>query len=57
MATLNVAYPRPALAAQEVRQLTLFKWRYTLESTGFTRQQSERLLFWKWMVQTGRVTP
>jgi hypothetical protein len=40
---------RAALTAQDVRRLTLFKWRYSLESAGFTSQQAAQLLFLKWL--------
>jgi hypothetical protein len=38
-----------SLTAAEVRALTLYKWRYSLESYGFTRQEAEHLLFLKWL--------
>jgi hypothetical protein len=37
------------LTAQDVRRLTLFKWRYSLESAGFSSHQAEHLLFLKWL--------
>ena len=40
---------RAALTAQDVRRLTLFNWRYSLESAGFSSHQAERLLFLKWL--------
>ena len=40
---------RAALTAQDVRRLTLFKWRYSLESAGFSSHQAEHLLFLKWL--------
>lgn len=40
---------RTPLTAQDVRRLTLFKWRYSLESAGFTSQQAAHLLFMKWL--------
>ena len=40
---------RAALTAQDVRRLTLFKWRYSLESAGFTSRQAAQLLFLKWL--------
>jgi len=40
---------RAVLTAQDVRRLTLFKWRYSLESAGFSSGQAERLLFLKWL--------
>lgn len=40
---------RAALTAQDVRRLTLFKWRYSLESAGFSSHQAAQLLFLKWL--------
>ena len=40
---------RAVLTAQDVHRLTLFKWRYSLESAGFSSNQAERLLFLKWL--------
>lgn len=40
---------RAVLTAQDVRRLTLFKWRYSLESAGFSSHQAERLLFLRWL--------
>ena len=40
---------RAMLSAQDVRRLTLFKWRYSLESAGFSSNQAEHLLFLKWL--------
>jgi hypothetical protein len=40
---------RAVLTAQDVRRLTLFKWRYSLESAGFSTHQAEHLLFLKWL--------
>ena len=37
------------LTPQEVRRLTVFKWRYALESAGFTTRQAEQLLFLRWL--------
>lgn len=39
---------RPALTSEDVRRLTLYKWRYSLESSGFTNDQVGHLLFLKW---------
>ena len=39
---------RAELSTQQLRRLTLWKWRCSLESAGFTSQQAARLLFWKW---------
>ena len=41
--------PRYALTQEDIRRLTLYKWRYSLESSGFTTEQVGRLLFLKWL--------
>ena len=40
---------RPPLTSEDIRRLTLYKWRYSLESSGFTAEQVGRLLFLKWL--------
>lgn len=40
---------RPPLTEEDVRRLTLYKWRYSLESSGFTAEQVGQLLFLKWL--------
>lgn len=40
---------RPVLTSEDVRRLTLYKWRYSLESSGFTAAQVGHLLFLKWL--------
>jgi hypothetical protein len=42
------------LTTADKRALTVFKWRYLLESQGFTREQAARLVFWKWLAANGR---
>jgi hypothetical protein len=46
-----------SLSRTEIRKLTLFKWRYTLETAGFTPEQAEHLLFLKWAYANGRIAP
>ncbi|MDP8922794.1 MAG: hypothetical protein M3O34_07950 [Chloroflexota bacterium] len=41
--------PRPSLTSQDMRRLTLYKWRYALESAGFTAEQARRLMFLRWL--------
>jgi hypothetical protein len=41
------------LSANDVWRLTLFKWRYSLESHGFTTEQARQLLFLKWLYGSG----
>ena len=38
-----------ALTSQDVWRLTLYKWRYSLESHGFSTEQARRLLFLRWL--------
>lgn len=40
----------------EYRRLTLFKWHYSLESAGFTRQQARRVVFMRWLYVHGRMS-
>ena len=39
----------PSLTSQDMRRLTLYKWRYALESAGFTADQAQRLMFLRWL--------
>ena len=41
--------PPPSLTSQDMRRLTLYKWRYALESAGFTADQAHRLMFLRWL--------
>ena len=43
------------LSRRELHRLTLFKWRYTLESLGFAAWQVEELMFLAWLRATARV--
>ena len=45
------------LSAAEMHRLTLFKWRYTLESYGFSEWQVDQLLFLTWLHATRRARP
>lgn len=45
------------LTGAEITRLTLFKWRYSLTTYGFSDAEAARLLFLKWMVSAGRVRP
>lgn len=36
------------LTIEEKRRLRQFRWKYSLESAGFTTKQAEQLLFLKW---------
>lgn len=41
--------PGGPLTADELWRLTLYKWRYSLESQGFSADQTRHLLFLKWL--------
>jgi hypothetical protein len=41
------------LSPDELWRLTLYKWRYTLESDGFSRDQAAHLLFLRWLHSRG----
>lgn len=51
------ATPQPALSQQELYQLTLFKWRYALEATGFSLGEVPQLVFLKWLHTSRRLEP
>ena len=43
------------LSAAELYQLTLYKWRYSLEAYGFDASQVRELMFLKWLHASRRV--
>jgi len=45
------------LSAHELYQLTLYKWRYSLEAYGFKHEQVRELMFLKWLHASRRVLP
>ena len=45
----NGAATVPPLTGEDVHRLTLYKWRYALESSGFSARQVGHLLFLKWL--------
>jgi hypothetical protein len=45
----SVAY----LSRRDIDRLTNYKWRYSLESHGFSTDQATRLLFIKWLHRRG----
>jgi len=45
------------LSQEELYQLTLYKWRYTLEACGFERDEVRELMFLKWLHASRRVAP
>ncbi len=45
------------LSAAELYQLTLYKWRYSLEAYGFEANEVRKLMFLKWLHASRRVEP
>jgi hypothetical protein len=45
------------LSATELYQLTLYKWRYSLEAYGFAQDEVRELMFLKWLHASRRVQP
>ena len=45
------------LSSNELYQLTLYKWRYSLEAYGFEQHEVKDLMFMKWLHATRRVLP
>jgi hypothetical protein len=43
------------LSADELYQLTLYKWRYSLEAYGFDQTEVRALMFLKWLYASHRV--
>ena len=43
------------LSAAELYQLTLYKWRYSLEAFGFDDQEVRDLMFLKWLYASRRI--
>ncbi len=41
------------LSRGDIDRLTNYKWRYSLESHGFSSEQAARLLFMKWLFVRG----
>lgn len=46
---------RAILGVETIRRLTLWKWRYSLESAGFTPDQAHRVVFACWLYQHDRI--
>jgi hypothetical protein len=53
-AATNEANP---LSQEELYQLTLYKWRYSLEAYGFEHHEVRELMFLKWLHASKRVLP
>ena len=45
------------LSAAELYQLTLYKWRYSLEAFGFETGEVRDLMFLKWLYASRHVLP
>jgi hypothetical protein len=45
------------LSSNELYQLTLYKWRYSLEAYGFQADEVRDLMFLKWLHASRRVVP
>ena len=45
------------LSSNELYQLTLYKWRYSLEAYGFEQHEVKDLMFMKWLHATRRIQP
>jgi hypothetical protein len=45
------------LTPEELYQLTLYKWRYSLEAYGFERSEVRDLMFLKWLRAAGKIEP
>ena len=45
------------LTQAELYQLTLYKWRYSLEAYGFDGHEVKDLMFLKWLHASRRVQP
>jgi hypothetical protein len=45
------------LSAAELYQLTLYKWRYSLEAYGFDQGEVRELMFLKWLHTSRHVLP
>ena len=56
-ATEPVAVRAEALSEDELYQLTLYKWRYSLEAYGFQHAEVRELMFLKWLHASRRVLP
>lgn len=57
LAAPATSIPQPALTQEELYQLTLFKWRYALEATGFSASEVPQLVFLKWLHTSHRLEP
>jgi hypothetical protein len=43
------------LTERDMDRLTNYKWRYSLETAGFSTEQANRLLFTRWLYRRGGI--
>ena len=55
--TSSIVVDEGPLSAAELYQLTLYKWRYSLEAYGFEPHEVRELMFLKWLHASRRVEP
>ena len=53
----SVRVEESPLSSNELYQLTLYKWRYSLEAYGFQADEVRDLMFLKWLLASRRVVP
>jgi hypothetical protein len=56
-AEAQARFEESPLSAAELYQLTLYKWRYSLEAYGFDIDEVRELMFLKWLHASRRVVP
>ena len=56
-AETNTTAEQDPLTQDELYRLTLFKWRYSLEASGFENYEVEDLVFLKWLHASRRLRP
>ena len=54
---VEASSPETQLSAAELYQLTLYKWRYSLEAFGFDEHEVRDLMFVKWLYASRRLAP
>ncbi len=55
--TQAASFKASPLSPAELYQLTLYKWRYSLEACGFEPAEVRDLMFMKWLYASRRVLP
>ena len=53
--TTSSSFAESPLSGAELYQLTLYKWRYSLEAYGFDDAEVRELMFLKWLYASRRV--